>query len=66
MTGITSDPEITPKIKKLVDDTYFRLIKKWEHRGHSQDLMCAAFEIFRNELISSLKNERMNFSHRRK
>jgi hypothetical protein len=66
MAGITSDPELTPKIKKLVDEVYSDLIKKWENKGKSQDLMCAGFEIFRNEMISRLKREKFNLSQRRK
>ena len=66
MAGITSNAELTPKIKKMVDETYFDLLKKWEHRGPSQDLMCTGFEIFRNELILRLKREKLAFSQRRK
>lgn len=62
MAGITKDPELTPKLKKLIDDTLVRLDSKYE-----SVTLKAGFEIFRNELISRLKNEKIStFSKVRK
>lgn len=61
MAGITKNPEITPKIKKLVDDTFYDLCKKYK-----SDILKAGFEMFRNELIFRLHNEKLTFSERRK
>lgn len=57
MSGITKNPQLERKIKRLADHTLKRLCKKYKN-----DTLQAGFEIFRNEIVFQLKHEGLKFS----
>jgi hypothetical protein len=56
MAGITKDPEIEHKIKRMTDHVFHHMCKNYKSPS-----LQAGFEMFRNGMIMHLKHEKLNF-----